>query len=136
MEGRRQRENGRAAGPVPELGSLASLWRSSGCRTDNALPANAASDDIITFAGQRISSVFEGLLPSRYAQRRGEGVKSRDAAYSWQDRLEQDRLWGLRSGRRYLGARYVQAQCGQCLLWPALASLTAPHPATGAAPTM
>jgi len=73
----------------------------------------ASSPRIITFSGQKITSIFEGLRPSHFApefrgkDRNGEGRRP------WEERLRRDQPWEEgASGRR--GARFVLAQCGQC----------------------
>ena len=73
--------------------------------------AAAASDEVITFAGRRVSSIYEGLQPSSYSQE--SAAEPRDRVRLWQDRLMYDPLGEQWSFRRHRRPRYLPA-CTFC----------------------
>ncbi|MFZ0770925.1 MAG: hypothetical protein WCA49_22430 [Candidatus Sulfotelmatobacter sp.] len=60
---------------------------------------------VITFSGQEIPSIFEGLKPNRFLL---EYVPDRSKARKERWRLEEGKL------DTHLGARYILAQCAAC----------------------
>jgi hypothetical protein len=78
--------------------------------------ASAASLEIITFTGQRIQSIFEGLLPSRYVLEYRGGGKPRQLNPSWRGRLEGRSLWEGGAQPQASTARFLRVQdCGPTL---------------------
>jgi hypothetical protein len=65
----------------------------------------ASNSRVVTFSGQEIASIFEGLKPNRFLL---EYVPERSKARKERWRLEEGKL------DAYLGARYIPVQCGQC----------------------
>jgi hypothetical protein len=65
----------------------------------------ASNSRVVTFSGQEIASIFEGLKPNRFLL---EYVPERSKARKERWRLEEGKL------DAHLGARYIPVQCGQC----------------------
>jgi len=65
----------------------------------------ASNEQMITFSGQKLLSIFDGLGPSRFA-RYSVPMRRGPRKMSWL--LDEKALDGQ------LGARYILAQCGQC----------------------